>query len=122
MDGGQMAKDFGADALKWWRKEEAARKRRVARESRSSGTSGGSSRRSGHQGGWTEAQHGYVDGKPVTFALGWGSKEGEVLLADGHVNTGRPGSFWDGGHNHYGKGQGPNANVKDRGMYSGPGA
>lgn len=25
-------------------------------------------------------------------------------------------------HNHYGSGNGPNDNVKDRGMYSGPGA
>ena len=75
-----------------------------------------------HRGGWLDAEHGFIGNKPVTFALGWGTREGEVLLADGHVSTTRPGPFWDGGHNHYGKGQGPNANVKDRGMYSGPGA
>lgn len=75
-----------------------------------------------HSGGWKEAEHGYIDNQPVTFALGWGTRQGEVLLANGHVSTARPGPFWNGGHNHYGSGQGPNANVKDRGLYTGPGA
>lgn len=75
-----------------------------------------------HSGGWQDAAHGYIDSQPVTFALGWGTKEGEVLLANGHVNTSQGSSFWKGGHNHYGKGNGPNANVKDRGIYTGPGA
>lgn len=77
-----------------------------------------------HKGGWGPAERGFIDSHPVTFALGLGNKTGEVLLADGHMIDTDPenrNGFWH-HHNHYGKGQGPNANVKDRGFYGGPGA
>lgn len=74
----------------------------------------------GHRGGFGRPHYGYIDGKPVTFALGWGKKSGETLLADGHVNktTFRESA----NHNHYGSGSGVRDNAKDRGRYTGPGA
>jgi hypothetical protein len=75
-------------------------------------------REEGHRGGFGRVWYGSVDGRPVTFALGWGTKEGETLLADGHVTDE---AFW-GHHDHYGKGQGPHANGTLRGAYTGPGA
>lgn len=74
-----------------------------------------------HRGGWGQPTYGYNDaGDPITFSLGWGSKEGETLIADGHVD--KASFLRSSNHNHYGKGQGPNCNAKDRGRYSGPGA
>lgn len=74
----------------------------------------------GHRGGWLEPVHGYIDGREVTASFGWGTREGETLLADGHVPAS---SFMKSdNHNHYGKGSGPNRNVKDRFRYSGPGS
>lgn len=78
---------------------------------------------SGHRGGFGEIQHGTVDGHKVTFAKGWGSKEGETLIADGHITAKR---FFSGEgqlrrHDHFGSGKGPNNNGTNRGRYSGPG-
>jgi len=73
----------------------------------------------GHSGGFDSAIHGSLDGRPVTVAFGWGSKEGHTLLADGHVNLSTFKQHGD--HNHYGPGDGPHGNVKDRFQYSGPG-
>lgn len=71
-----------------------------------------------HKGGFSEALHGSIDGIPVTVAFGWGTKEGHTLLADGHVDLA---TFKQhGNHNHYGPGNGPHGNVKDRFQYSGP--
>lgn len=77
-------------------------------------------RSKGHRGGWGLAHHGYIEGCPVTFALGWGSKEDEILLSDGH--TDKRTFHRSGNHNHYGREKGPNLNVRDRGLYTGPGA
>ena len=78
-------------------------------------------RSKGHRGGWGLAHYGYDNGGgPVTFAQGWGTKEGETLLADGHVD--KQTFHRSGNHNHYGRGKGPNLNVRDRGRYSGPAA
>ena len=85
----------------------AARDEREARE-----------RRQNHQGGFGEAQYGSIDGRPVTFALGWGTKEGHTLLASGHVN--KRTFFESSNHDHYGPGQGPNMNGTRRGRYTGP--
>lgn len=75
----------------------------------------------GHRGGFGEPQHGFnTADQPVTFALGWGTKEGETLLADGHVDLSTFKQSHN--HNHYGKGHGPHHNVKDLGLYSGPDA
>lgn len=62
----------------------------------------------GYVGGFGRARFGYVDGKPVTFAFGWGTKKGEALIADGHVTT------WEfrSRNHHYGKGGGPHNNGK----------
>ena len=77
-------------------------------------------RAQGHRGGWLEPVHGFIDGLPVTASFGWGSRERETLLADGHVPLS---SFMaSGNHNHYGKGGGPHGNVKERFRYSGPGS
>ncbi len=86
----------------------AAREERLAKEAQ-------------HKGGFGDAQHGFDDaGQPITFALGWGSKNGHTLLANGHVDLT---TFkQSANHNHYGPGQGPNNNVRDRGRYSGPGS
>ncbi len=68
-------------------------------------------------------------GNPISVAFGWGSKEGHTLIADG--TNGLPNcqaadqkncDFMNGNHDHHGKGDGPNDNVADRGMYSGPGS
>lgn len=73
-----------------------------------------------HRGGFHDPQWGYADdGRKITFALGWGNNEGHTLLADGHVPLA---TFKQhGNHNHYGPGDGPRNNVRDRGRYSGPG-
>lgn len=62
----------------------------------------------GYVGGFGRARFGYVDDKPVTFALGWGTKKGEALLADGHITTEEFRSC----NYHYGKGGGPHNNGK----------
>lgn len=72
-----------------------------------------------HQGGFDDPIHGWIDGRPVTAAFGWGSKEGRTELVDGHVDLS---SFWGrSDRNHYGSGRGPNNNVKERFGYTGPG-
>jgi hypothetical protein len=74
----------------------------------------------GHKGGFGQPFYAELDGHPVTVALGWGTREGETLLADGHVNRA---TFRNhGNHNHYGSGHGQNDNVKERLKYTGPGA
>lgn len=77
-------------------------------------------REQGHSGGFGHPIHGSIDGEPITAAFGWGTKEGQTLLADGHVNLA---TFKQhGNHNHYGAGRGPNDNVKERFRYTGPGS
>ncbi|MDO3166641.1 hypothetical protein P5V90_06685 [Mycobacteroides abscessus subsp. abscessus] len=74
----------------------------------------------GHLGGFGKAMHGWIGDSPVTFALGWGTKEGHTLLADGHLSDGH---FRDSRHHdHYGPGDGPNNNGTLRHKYTGPGA
>ncbi len=63
-------------------------------------------------------QHGIIDGKPVTFALGIEGREGEMLLADGHKSD----QDFRECHDHYGTGSGPKNNGTDRGYYTGPGS
>jgi len=71
-----------------------------------------------HKGGFEPPQHGYVDGKPVTFASGWGSNQGHTLLADGHLSD--KDFLQKKQHNHYGSGDGKSNNARDRGKYTGP--
>ena len=79
-----------------------------------------SQRAEGHSGGWGLVHYGFIDDLPVTFAMGWGTKEGHTLLADGHVDKT---SFRKSeNHDHYGSGKGAHGNVKYRGRYTGPGA
>jgi len=91
--------------------DEAWRKERERKEAE---------RRRNHRGGFGDPVHGWLDGRPVTVAFGWGTREGETLLADGHVNLGTFKQHDN--HNHYGKGDGRNNNVKDRLKYTGPDA
>lgn len=73
-----------------------------------------------HKGGFHVSQHGFVDDHPVTFALGWGSKEGHTLLADGHISNE---VFREStNHDHYGPGAGPHNNGSLRKKYTGPDA
>lgn len=74
----------------------------------------------GHQGGFGKAQHGWIEDRPVTFALGWGTKQGHTLLADGHLSQ----EYFRESrhHDHYGPGDGPNNNGTLRRRYTGPGA
>ena len=75
-----------------------------------------------HKGGFTDPMSGFdTEGNPLTVSFGWGSREGETLLADGADHDRNEFMSHD-VHNHYGSGNGPNDNVKDRGRYSGPGA
>ncbi|BCL33381.1 hypothetical protein ACFFS2_29535 [Streptomyces aurantiacus] len=61
-----------------------------------------------HAGGMEESEHGFIDGHPVTFALGWGDKAGHTYLADGHITHEQ---FRDSkNHDHYGPGSGPRNN------------
>ncbi len=89
----------------------AAKQERLAKEAASAAA---------HRSGFGDAQHGFADdGRKITFALGWGGNEGHTLLADGHVDLS---TFKQhGNHNHYGPGDGPRSNVRDRGKYAGPG-
>jgi len=86
---------------------------------RRSRAGGGSGRR--RSGGFGNPQWGYnTDGDKITFSLGYGNKEGETLIADGWVDRS---TFRNhGNHNHYGKGDGRNNNVRDRDRYTGPDA
>lgn len=66
----------------------------------------------GKEAEWHKAEHGFVSSatgdRPVTFALGFGAREGELLLTDRFVSVARPGPFWRaGGHTYFGKGRGP---------------
>lgn len=75
-----------------------------------------------HKGGFGEPMSGFdSNGKPLTVSFGWGTREGETLLADG-TNKSASEFMKSDNHNHYGSGNGPNNNVADRGRYSGPGA
>jgi hypothetical protein len=77
-----------------------------------------------HKGGFHRGvEHGTIgdnDAK-VTFTTGYGNKEGETLIADGHISEKK---FWgtinDKGHDHYGSGDGKNNNGTERGKYTGP--
>lgn len=76
--------------------------------------------RGGHRGGFNDPVHGSLDGRLVTAAFGWGGKEGHTELVDGHVDLA---SFWQrSDRNHYGPGDGPNGNVKERFGYTGSGS
>jgi hypothetical protein len=75
----------------------------------------------GHKGGWHNAIHVDIEGHPVTIAFGWGSKENECLMADGHVDTSWGSDFYRWKHDHYGSGKGANQNGTRRGYYTGPG-
>lgn len=94
--------------------------KQVQQEREAKANAHAAAQRGTHKGGWHPSQHGFIDGRPVTFALGWGTREGETMLADGHLSPEEFRNHAD--HNHYGSGKGPNDNVKDRGKYSGPGA
>ena len=74
----------------------------------------------GHRGGFIDPVHGWIDGKPVTAAFGWGTKEGHTLLADGQVNLSTFKQHQN--HNHYGPGHGPHGNAMERFRYTGPGS
>ena len=77
-----------------------------------------------HSGGFNDTEKGTIDGHEVTFATGWGDKEGQTLIADGtdwdekDMRTNSENDFYKHeNYNHYnGKGGG-----KDRGKYTGPG-
>jgi len=71
-----------------------------------------------HEGGFDEQVHGTIESHEVTASFGYGSKEGETFLADGH----RDGDIRSGSHDHYGSGKGANDNGTDRGFYTGPGS
>lgn len=74
----------------------------------------------GHRGGFGNVQHGWIGDSPVTFAIGWGTREGHTLIADGHLS---PDVFRESRHHdHYGPGDGPNNNGTLRRRYTGPGA
>lgn len=72
-----------------------------------------------HRGGFSASEHGWVDDKPVTFALGWGTKGGHTLIADGHLDE--RAFRQSSNHDHYGPGDGPNNNGTLRRKYTGPG-
>lgn len=109
----------------------AARHRDAARESLELQGREAQERALHHKGGFGDMQIGSIEGHDVTFALGWGSKEGETLLADGHFpmnDAGRAEFFRHAksgrgpGHDHFGKGDGRYGNGTRRGRYSGPDA
>lgn len=77
-------------------------------------------RSQGHSGGFGLPSYGYIGDHPVTFALGWGTKAGHTLIADGHVNRNEFRNSRN--HDHYGPGDGPNNNGTLRRLYTGPGA
>ncbi|WP_255788282.1 hypothetical protein [Mycobacteroides abscessus] len=73
-----------------------------------------------HGGGFGKSMHGWIGGSPVTFALGWGTKDGHTLIADGHLSHEH---FRESAHHdHYGRGDGPNYNGTLRHKYTGPDA
>jgi hypothetical protein len=76
--------------------------------------------RDGHRGGFGKSQHGWIGDSPVTFALGWGTREGHTMIADGHLDDAQ--FRGHGYHDHYGPGDGPNSNGTLRRRYTGPGA
>lgn len=101
-----------------------------------------------HSGGWSEPEFGSIDGHPVIFSSGTGSREGQTLIADLHDDIESdeklakekgvgdddsvefPSSsyhsnndddfFHSSNHNHYGSGNGYNNNARDNGSYTGP--
>lgn len=64
--------------------------------------------RHGYEGGFGLTSYGYVDNQPVTFALGWGAKAGEMLLAYGHLSE----EDFRRSPRYYAKGQGPHIDKK----------
>lgn len=50
-------------------------------------------------GGWTPIEYGTIGDHEVTFRKGWGDKEGQTLICDGHVSK----KEFDRRHNHYGQ-------------------
>jgi hypothetical protein len=84
-----------------------------------------------HGGGFSEPMSGSDSaGNDISVSFGEGSKAGETLIANGTnnlpdcqaANQRDCGFMQSPNHNHYGKGDGPNDNVKDRGQYTGPGS
>jgi hypothetical protein len=60
------------------------------------------------------------EGNDVTASFGIGSREGETLLSDDHID---PDSFMQSdNHDHYGSGDGPHNNGTDKGQYTGEGS
>ena len=110
----------------------AARDERLGRQPQSSNETPQTKAQQSHSGGFSTPEWGSIDGHPVTFAVGWGTKKGHVLIADNHVNkatfqmTKR--EHKDGrkirvsNHEHYGSGNGSNDNGTRGGKYTGPGA
>jgi hypothetical protein len=75
-----------------------------------------------HGSTYSDPVFGTIGGHETTAAFGQGSRNGETLLSDGNRTGSDTPNFYDhGNHNHYGSGNGPNNNVKDRGQYKGPG-
>ena len=67
-----------------------------------------------HKGGFGPAVHGTdSQGRKVTAAFGWGTKEGHTLIADGHQSEGH---FKQSQNHDHADGKG---GYKDRGQYSG---
>ena len=74
----------------------------------------------GHRGGFSTSAHGWISEHAVTFSLGWGTKEGHTLIADGHMDDELFRKSTN--HDHYGPGDGPNNNGSLRRKYLGPDA
>ena len=75
---------------------------------------------SGHKSGWSKPIQGSINGHLVTVSFGFGNREGECLICDGHVFDEE---FFKQScnHDHYNGGKGPHSSPKTRGKYSGPG-
>lgn len=74
----------------------------------------------GHKSGWSKPIQGSINGHLVTVSFGFGNREGECLICDGHVFDE---DFFKQScnHDHYNGGRGPHSSPKTRGKYSGPG-
>lgn len=73
-----------------------------------------------HKGGWSRIVQGSINGHLVTASFGFGSKEGECLICDGHIFDERE-FMQHHNHDHYNGGKGPHLFPKSRGKYTGPG-
>jgi hypothetical protein len=69
---------------------------------------------------WSEPYGGGdADGNPLTASFGSGRSDGHTLLGDGDRSESN--FLSSDNHNHYGSGNGPHDNVKDRDQYHGRG-